>query len=113
MLRVSSSNDRESVRVEAEALNEGLNFTAIGNAMLRALHLHKEVEAVRIIFVTDPKVDYGRLQDGLKKTKQITATIDHMLKEVNMDCGSCGLQEICDEIEGLREMHFGMSEEHT
>ena len=102
-----------SVRVEAEALNEGLNFTAIGNAMLRALHLHKEVEAVRIIFVTDPKVDYGRLQDGLKKTKQITATIDHMLKDVNMDCGSCGLQEICDEIEGLREMHFGMSEEHT
>ena len=95
MLRVSSSNDRESVRVEAEALNEGLNFTAIGNAMLRALHLHKEVEAVRIIFVTDPKVDYGRLQDGLKKTKQITATIDHMLKDVNMDCGSCGLQEIC------------------
>ena len=113
MLRVSSSNDRESVRVEAEALNEGLNFTAIGNAMLRALHLHKEVEAVKIIFVTDPKVDYGRLQDGLKKTKQITATIDHMLKDVNMDCGSCGLQEICDEIEGLREMHFGMSEEHT
>ena len=113
MLRVSSSNDRESVRVEAEALNEGLNFTAIGNAMLRALHLHKEVEAVSIIFVTDPKVDYGRLQDGLKKNKQITATIDHMLKDVNMDCGSCGLQEICDEIEGLREMHFGMSEEHT
>ena len=113
MLRVSSSNDRESVRVEAEALNEGLNFTAIGNAMIRALHLHKEVEAVKIIFVTDPKVDYGRLQDGLKKTKQITATIDHMLKDVNMDCGSCGLQEICDEIEGLREMHFGMSEGHT
>ncbi len=51
MLRVSSSNDRESVRVEAEALNEGLNFTAIGNAMLRALHLHKEVEAVRIILL--------------------------------------------------------------
>ena len=38
---------------------------------------------------------------------------NHALKDVNMDCGSCGLQEICDEIEGLREMHFGMSEEHT
>ena len=113
MLRVSSSNDRESVRVEAEALNEGLNFTAIGNAMLQALHLHKEVEAVKLIFVTAPEIDFGRLQEQQKKTKQITATIDHMLKDVNMDCGSCGLQEICDEIEGLREMHFGMSEEHT
>ena len=113
MLRVSSSNDRESVRVAADALEQGLNFTAIGNAMQKALHLHKEVEAVKIIFITDPGADYAGLQEGLKKTKQITATIDHMLKDVNMDCGSCGLQEICDEVEGLREMHFGMSEEHT
>ena len=113
MLRVSSSNDRESVRVAADALEDGLNFTAIGNAMQKALHRHKEVEAVKIIFITDPGADYVGLQEGLKKTKQITATIDHMLKDVNMDCGSCGLQEICDEVEGLREMHFGMSEEHT
>ena len=40
----------------ADALEQGLNFTAIGNAMQRALHLHKEVEAVKIIFITDPKV---------------------------------------------------------
>lgn len=113
MLRVSSSNDRESVRVAADALEQGLNFTAIGNAMQKALHLHKEVEAVKIIFITDPGADYAGLQEGLKKTKQITATIDHMLKDVNMDCGSCGLQEICDEVEGLREMHFGMGEQHT
>lgn len=81
--------------------------------MLQALHLHKEVEAVKLIFVTAPEIDFGRLQEQQKKTKQITATIDHMLKDVNMDCGSCGLQEICDEVEGLREMHFGMGEEHT
>ena len=113
MLRVSSSNDRESVRVARTSLAEGLNFTAIGNAMLQALHLHKEVEAVKLIFVTAPDVDYARLQEQQKKTKQITATIDHMLKDVNMDCGSCGLQEICDEVDGLREMHFGMGEQHT
>ncbi len=112
MLRVSSSNDRESVRVAKDALKQGLNFIAIGNAMLKALHLHKEVEAVKMVFITDPKFDFAMLQDGLKKTKQITATIDHMLKDVNMDCGSCGLQKICDEIEGLREMHFGMSKEN-
>lgn len=113
MLRVSSSNDRESVRVAKEALERGLNFTAIGNTMQRALHLHKEVETVKIIFITDPKVDYARLQDTVKRAKQITSTIDHMLKDVNMDCNSCGLQEICDEVEGLREMHFGISKEHT
>ncbi len=113
MLRVSSSNDRESVRVAKEALEMGLNFTAIGNTMQRALHLHKEVETVKIIFITDPKVNYAMLQDTVKRAKQITSTIDHMLKDVNMDCTSCGLQEICDEVEGLREMHFGISKEHT
>jgi len=113
MLRVSSSNDRESVRVATSALKKGLNFTAIGNSMQKALHLHKEVEAVKIIFITDPKVNYAKLQDFLKRTKQITATIDHMLKDVNMDCTSCGLQEICNEVEELREMHFGISKEHT
>lgn len=112
MLRVSSSNDRESVRVAKDALKQGLTFTAIGNAMQKALHLHKAVEAVKIIFITDPKVDFVQLQNGSKKTKQITATIDHMLKDVNMDCASCGLQEICDEVEELREMHFGMNKEN-
>lgn len=112
MLRVSSSNDRESVRVATNALKQGLNFTAIGNVMQKALHLHREVEAVKIIFITDPKFDYTRLQEGLKKTKQITATIDHILKDVNMDCNSCGLQKICDEVEGLREMHFGINKEN-
>lgn len=111
MLRVSSSNDRESVRVAKDALQEGLDFTAIGNAMIRALRLHKEVEAAKIIFVTLPQAPYERFQENLKKTKQITATIDHMLKDVNMDCNSCGLQEICDEVEGLREMHFGIKEQ--
>ncbi len=110
MLRVSSSTERESVRVAKDALEKGLDFTAVGNAMITALHKHKEVEKVKIIFITDEEFDYDKLKEGLKKTKEITAAIDHMLKDVNMDCTSCGLQEICDEVEELREMHFKMGE---
>ena len=110
MLRVSSSLARESVRVEERALSKGLNFTAVGNAFLKVLHLYKEVEAAKIIFITDPGVDYSKLNNGVKKAGEITAAIDHMLKDVNMDCSSCGLQEICDEVEELREMHFGIRE---
>lgn len=109
MLRVSSSRGRESVRVSSDALHEGLDFTAVGNAMLKALHLYREVEAARIIFVTDPDVDYCAFADGVKKAGDITSAIDHMLKDVNMDCSSCGLQEVCDEVEELREIHFGIS----
>lgn len=111
MLRVSAANDRESVRVSKDALDKGLSFGAIGKGMIKALRLHKEVEAVKIVFVTDPGADFTGLEEISKRTKQITSTIDHMLKDVNMDCNSCGLQEVCDEVEGLREMHFGMSED--
>lgn len=110
MLRASSSLERESVRVSAEKLRKGLNFASVGSVMLKALHKYRGVEEVRIIFITDPGVDYQALQRELKKTREITAAIDHMLKDVDMDCGSCGLQEICDEVEDLRKMHFGISE---
>ncbi len=110
MLRVSSSLGRESVRVASDALLHGLDFTAVGNVMLKAIKRHREVEAARIIFVTDPDIDYTVFQSGVKKAGEITSAIDHMLKEVNMDCSSCGLQEVCDEVEELREIHFGINE---
>ena len=71
MLRVSSSNDRESVRVDRTSLAEGLNFTAVGNAMLRALHLHKEVGAVKLIFVTAPEIDFGRYRNSKKRQSRL------------------------------------------
>ena len=78
--------------------------------MLKAIKRHREVEAARIIFVTAPDIDYTVFQSGVKKAGEITSAIDHMLKEVNMDCSSCGLQEVCDEVEELREIHFGINE---
>ena len=37
----------------------------------------------------------------------LTKAIDHIFKNVIMDCQACSLQEICDEVEGMRELHFG------
>ncbi len=110
MLRVSSSLERECVRVARDKLSSGLSFASVGSAMLKALHQYREVEKARIIFITDEAFDYSALQDGLRRTKKITSAIDHMLRDVSMDCTSCALQEICDEVEDLRKMHFGISE---
>ncbi len=111
MLRVSSSLERESVRVARKSLEEGLGFTAVGLSMLKTLHMYKEVEEAEIIFITDPGVDYGELKNEVRRTKEITSAIDHMLKDVNMDCASCALEEVCDSVEDLRKMHFGISEQ--
>ncbi len=109
MVRVSSIHERESVRISKEAISKGLTFTEVGNCMLEAFHQNSKVEAVKLIFITDPAFDYKALERDIQLSEKITKTIDHMFKNVTMDCGACSLQEVCDEVEGMKELHFGMS----
>jgi hypothetical protein len=106
MMRVSSSQQRESVRIARGALHKGLNFSATGNRMIEAFRRNEMVEAVQICYVTDPDFPYGELEKLVQKAEAVTKTIDHILKDVKMDCNVCNLQEICNEVEGLRELHF-------
>lgn len=55
---------------------------------------------------------------GVGKTS-ISAAIVRLLSEIRpdkrilvIDCGSCALKSICDEVEGMKELHFG-KESHT
>lgn len=106
MTRISASNNREPVRVGKAALDKGLNFAKVGKLFLDTYHENKNIEAVKLIFITAPDFDYKSLSDQAKHLEDITGTIDHIFKNVMMDCGSCSLQKVCDEVEGLRELHF-------
>lgn len=106
MLRVSSSKRRESVRIGKEALKKGLNFAKTGSRMIAAFHSHPEVEAVEIHYVTANGFPYQELEALGRESERITGTLDHMMQNLTMDCGVCGLKQVCDEVEGLRELHF-------
>ena len=108
MLRVSAARRKETVRVSRAALADGLNFARAGSRMIAAFHKNKAVEAVQLCYVTLPRAqfDYAALDRLAKEADEITKTIDHILKNAVMDCGACSLQKICDEVEGLRELHF-------
>ena len=106
MTRISASNGREPVRVSAEAIKKGLGFAQVGKLFLDTYHENKNIEAVKLIFITDPDFDYKSLSEQSRHLEEITGTIDHIFKNVMMDCGSCSLQKVCDEVEGLRELHF-------
>ncbi|MBE5913309.1 MAG: carbon monoxide dehydrogenase [Pseudobutyrivibrio ruminis] len=108
MTRISASNNREPVRVGKEALNESLDFAKVGKLFLDTYHENKNIEAVKLIFITDPAFDYKSLAGQAKHLEDITGAIDHIFKNVMMDCGSCSLQKVCDEVEGLRELHFSV-----
>lgn len=106
MIRTASSSHKESVRVAASALKDGISFESIGNLMIKK---YKEIDAVRgvkIIFVTVPDADYDLFFRIAEKNNDITKTLNHVMNTVNFDCDTCNLKAVCDEVEGMRELHF-------
>lgn len=101
MMRISSMKNRETVRLRKSDLQAGLSFDKVGSMFLEAYHRLPEVEAVKLIFVTDPAFDYDALSQSLLRSEQITQALDHLVNKVNMDCHSCALQEICEEVEKM------------
>ncbi len=106
MMRVSASRNRESVRVSREAVTDGISFAETGNMMISAFHKNPNVKAVHIYYFTKKDFDYKALKSMAEESEEITRAIDHIFKNLIMDCRACNLQEICDEVEGLRELHF-------
>ena len=106
MMRVSSTRHKESVRIGKSALARGLDFARAGSHMISAFHKNTRVEAVQLSYVTLDSFDYRALERCAAEAEAITKTIDHILKNAVMDCAACNLQTVCNEVEGLRELHF-------
>lgn len=106
MIRASSFDKREQVRVSKEAISKGINFEIIGNAYINKLKEQELVNAVRMIFITQNIPQFKKLTEYANKIDAITQTFNHVLNNMNLDCQSCNLKPICDEVEGMRELHF-------
>ena len=130
MLRTSTGN-REKVRVSKDVARKS-SFSQIGSAYMQAYMKLDYVEHVTILFVVGHAGDsvgnagsnagesvgngaegnagnrslYDALSKIASKKAEITDTIDHILKGFMInDCDSCSAKELCDEVEGLREIH--------
>ncbi len=106
MMRASTGDKTEKVRVSKSALRDGLSFYTIGNLYIQKLQANPRVKGVRVYFITHKSFDYSALRALSQKNSDIVKTLDHVMSSVNFDCDSCNLKPICDEVEGLRELHF-------
>lgn len=66
-----------------------------------------QVKNVNVIFVTHRDFDYRALEKTFGRAEQITQSLNHIFMSFNMDCGTCSLKAVSDEVEGLWELHFG------
>lgn len=107
-IRISPSTGKEQVRVAKTVLqsNPSLSFLNVGCSLIQAFKEHEDVEYVRTIFITHPDFDYRELSVLAEKAKKITDAVQSTLQLDTLDCASCKLKPICDEVDGLRELHF-------
>lgn len=107
MVRMSPESHREQVRISKKALRKGINFRAIGDEYIAKYKENPDVLNVKVIFITDPSFDFEALKENAKMADKITSTLSHILEGLPTDCTVCQLKDVCDEVEGMKELHFG------
>ena len=110
MVRMSPESYREQVRVSKQALKKGISFKNIGANYITAYKKDPNVLNATVIFVTAPGYDYGAMKKLAKKANDVTGTLTHILEGLPTDCSVCSLKDICDEVEGMKELHFGVGD---
>lgn len=112
-IRISPSASKEQVRVAKDVLqsNQPLSFLNVGCSLIRAFKENDDVEAVRTVFITKKDFNYSELSALAQKAKRITDAVHSTLQLSELDCASCKMKPVCDEVEGLRELHLKMEKE--
>ena len=113
MIRMSPESYREQVRVSKQVLRKGISFRNVGSSYIKAYKQDENVLNATVIFVTKPGLDYAAMKANAKKAADVTGTLTHILEGLPTDCSVCSLKGICDEVEGMKERHFGVGSKGT
>ncbi len=110
MMRASALSNREQVRVSKNAIKAGLSFERVGNLFISKYKENKHVRAATVIFVTLPDAPYAELERLASGSVEITRALNHILADIKMDCCACEWKPVCDEVEGMKEIHSKIAE---
>ncbi len=113
MVRISPESYREQIRVSKAAVKKGISFRSVGMDYISEYRKNENVLAATVIFITDPSFDYASLKELAKKASAVTGTLTHILEGLPTDCSVCALKDVCEEVEGMKELHFGIGAKGT
>lgn len=106
MIRTSSRSHKEAVRVSKGAVKKGLTLEKVGNMLIEKFKAIPSVKGVRVFFITEPSFDFSAVEAMAGKSNTITEALNHIMNSVKFDCDTCNLKPICDEVDGMKELHF-------
>ena len=110
-VRISPAGGREVVRVSKQAKADGLSFINVGCSYIEEFRKNPLVKNVRVIFSTRDDTDYAALSLIAKKANAVTKALASGFENLNAGCGGCAMKPVCDEIDGLRELHLGKTKQ--
>lgn len=100
MIRESTFNQKESVLVSKTSLKKDkVDFSTLGSYFIKNYKALPFIKNVKVIFINNDSYDYASLAKLIQKEDNITKALDHLMNKVKMDCHSCSLQVICNEVE--------------
>ncbi len=100
MVRESTFNQKESILVSKNALKKDkIDFSTLGSYFIKNYKALPFIKNVKVIFINNDSYDYASLAKLIQKEENITKALDHLMNKVKMDCHSCSLQVICNEVE--------------
>ena len=105
MTRASALSMREQLRVSKKAVKSKVSFADLGNALIEEYLQNPIVKSVQIVFITEFE-DFHALLMLADKIKSTLSALNHILDNVLFDCSTCNLKPICDEVEGMKELHM-------
>ncbi len=84
-------------------------------AFVRLLNTGNDLEqcALASAVLTEKGMDYSAMQKEAKKANDVTGTLTHILEGLPTDCSVCALKDVCEEVEGMKELHFGIGSKGT
>ena len=50
------------------------------------------------------------LRTRRRSVDKITLTLNHIMDGLATDCSVCSFKQVCDEVEGMKELHFKKGE---
>lgn len=105
MLRQSPAHYNLNLRIAKAAILAGFDLDKMGRTVQESFAAMEHVKSVTVIFIVGDSALYKKLLGVAEMVKEVTLTLNHIFDGIDMDCGSCDLSEICDEVEGVRELH--------
>ena len=109
-LRVWPDQQKIWCRVSKEALEGGFTLQGYGAALINNMTSQPFVEAAEVIFITGEE-DLEQLKPLSDKVGSVLEALVKMYEEMDFDCDNCDYNEICEEVERLRQIRESLRKE--